>query len=270
MRSLLLAALLLSACGGGSSSSPQTPVAPVAIVVASHVVDFGYFGTGDGQIAATAGHVSFVHAVDWGDWAKDREAIKARIIAQMQEARARGVNRIILSTGFLTFDSQCNWLGTKDLLLFKIQLDALDLSRMVVMLYPMDEPDVHGCSGATMAQAFMQSRAAWTLPIGVIYGPNGPTPGIDQATDVGRDNYGHGPQSLNLRPDQHLMLVAGGANPYREDPQAFVDYAKANNVSVLWAFLFVPYTDPQGKPQLGIGANGMLPAYNAAGDALGA
>ena len=187
----------------------------------------------------------------------------------MQQARARGVDRFILSVSFLLFDKDCNYVGNAGLAAYKLQLDALDLSRSVWMLYVYDEPDIHGCSGATMARAMQEARNIWPIRLGVIYGPNGSTPGIDQATDVGRDDYPHGPQILDLRPDQHLMLVAGGANPYREDPGPFVQYAKDHpNVSVVWAFLYVPFTDPSGRPQPGIGNNGMLPAYRAAGCAL--
>ena len=168
-----------------------------------------------------------------------------------------------MSTGFLMLDAQCNYLGNTALAAFKVQLDALGLD--VWMVYPKDEPDVAGCSGATMAQVYQGAKAVFpNARIGVIYGPNGATPGIDQVTDAGRDNYGHGPQSLNLRSDQHLMIVAGGADPYREDAQQYVSYAEAHaDVSVVWAFLYVDYAG--GK---GIGTNGTLPAYRSAGCTL--
>lgn len=261
MRRFLLAALLsLTACGGGNSSSsvaPSTPPAP-------RVIDYTFFGTSD--TAVTAPFTNVYMAVDWGP-AGAQEDIKLRMITEMQQARARGVDRFILGTGFLQFDAHCNYLGNAALAAFKLQLDALDLSRSVFMLYPRDEPDVQGCNATEIAQAYNEARNIWPgVRIGVIYGDSGRTPGIDQATDVGLDKYGSGPQELNLRADQHLMLVAGGASPYREDPQQYVQYAQTHaNVSVVWAFLYVPYTDPQGHPQLGIGANGMLPQYRTAG-----
>lgn len=209
---------------------------------------------------------------DWGGWGSvtNQEAAKLRMINEMQQARARGVDRFILSTGFLTFGGACQWVGTQALLAFKQQLDALDLSRSVYMLYPLDEPDVNGCTEQTMTQAFTETRAAWgnDVRIAVIYGTKG-TPGINYATDVGRDDYPHGPQVVSLRADQHLILVPGGANPYREDPGAFVSYAQSNpSVSLVMAFLYVAYTDPNGHPQQGIATNGMLPAYQGAGCAL--
>lgn len=259
---LLLAALLLSGCGGGSSSVPAVTPAPAP---APRSIDFTFFGQSD--TAITAAFTNSYMAVDWGAWAFPAQTIELRQIAEMQQARARGVDRFILAVSFLLFDAQCNYVGNAALAAYKLQLDALGLSPW--MLYVYDEPDVHGCSGATMARAMQETANIWPVRLGVIYGPNGATPGIDQATDVGRDNYGHGPQVLDLRPDQHLMLIAGGANPYREDPAPFVQYAQTHaNVSVVWAFLAVPYTDPDGHPQLGIADNGMLPAYKAAGCAL--
>jgi hypothetical protein len=262
LRRFLLAALLtLTACGGGNSSdSPSVAPTPAP---APRVIDFTFFGPSD--IASTALFTSAYFAIDWGP-ENAKEDIKLRMIAEMQAARARGVDKFILGTGFLQFDAQCNYQGNAALAAFKLQLDALDLSRSVWMLYPRDEPDIN-CNANDVARAYADGKALFPgVRIGVIYADSGRTPGIDQATDVGRDKYGHGPQVLSLRADQHLMLVAGGADPYREDIQQYVDYAEANtNVSLVWAFLYVDYTGVDGKPAKGIGTNGMLPSYRAAG-----
>lgn len=199
-------------------------------------------------------------AIDWGPPGAI-PSIEQRQIAEMQAARARGVDRFILAVSFLLFDSQCNYVGNAGLAAYKLQLDALDLSRSVFMLYVYDEPDVHGCSGATMAQAMLAIKNIWPVRLGVIYGPNGATPGIDQATDIGRDDYGRDPQIVSIRADQHLMLICGGADPYREQAQPCVDAAERNpQVSVVFGFLFVDYAG--GK---GISDNGMLPVYKSAG-----
>lgn len=256
---LLLLPLCLIGCGGGGgSSTPPAPPPP-------RVIDFTFFGQSD--TAVTAPFTSVYHAIDWGDWSKDREAIKLRIIDELQQARARGVDRFILSVGFLTFDTKCAFLGADALAAFKLQLQALDLARSVFMLYPLDEPDGMNCDDKALTAAYKTIQTAWgDVRIGVIYGDTGRMPGITAVTDAGRDHYRFGPQVISLRSDQRLMLVAGGADPYREDIQQYVDYAKANpSVSLVWAFLFIPYTDPDGHPQLGIGGNGMLPAYRAAG-----
>lgn len=261
-----LLALALAACGGGSSSSaPQTGGTfggGGASGSFAQPVLFGFFGTGDNQLAATATFVNVVHAVDWGANATpaERQAITYRIIAQMQEARARGVDKVLLSTGYLMLDAQCHFTGVAELTALKAQLDALDLTRMVVATYPKDEPDIAGCSDATMRQVFAASRAAFPVPVAVIYGDHG-EPGKDAADWVGRDRYGDGPQYPQIRDDQQYVVISGGANPWREQPYA-IDNAR---VALDLAFLYVDFTDPQGHPQKGIGANGMLPAYCAAG-----
>lgn len=262
---LLLLPLLLIGCGGGGDSSSPPVVTPPPV---ARPIDFTFFGQSD--LVVTAPFISIAHIVDWGAWQFPAADIKSRQIEEMQQARARGVDRFILSTGFLQFDAHCNYQGNAALAAYKLQLDALDLSRSVIMLYPLDEPDGMNCSGATMAQAYDEAKNIWPgIRIGVIYGNTGRTPGIDRATDVGRDWYSHGPQILDLQPGQSLMLIAGGVDPARDNVQDFVDYAKNHtNVSIVWAFLYVPYIDPAGHQQQGIGTNGMLPAYRAAGCTL--
>ncbi len=259
MRWLLLLLLLTSCGGGGGSPNPGTNVPNPGT---PRAIDFTFFGQSDPAITAPFTTVYFV--ADWGP-AGAQESIKSRQIAEMQAARARGTDRFILMTGFLQFSGECDYQGNLALAAYKGQLDALDLSRSVWMVYPKDEPDGANCSGATMAQVFKEVRNIFPQArVGVIYGDTGPTPGIDQATDVGRDKYPHGPQVISLRADQHLILVPGGADPYREDPKAFVTMAQNNpQVSLVVAFLFVDYAG--GK---GISDNGMLPAYRSAGCSL--
>ncbi len=270
MKAAVLAlALLLSGCGGGSGST-SAPAAPSTPPAQRHDLLYGYFGTAAGQIAATAAYVNLLHAVDWGDWDTEREDIKARIIAQMQEGRARGLTQVILSTGFLTFDARYRYLGPAALTAFKAQLDALDLSRMVVALYPIDEPDVHGISDATMQQAVNDTRAAWpAVKIAVVYGMHG-TPGISAYDWIGHDDYGAGAGVLNelpqIRADQQWIIVPGGADPWKQDPSPFADFANGQRqVALIWAFIWTDFTDPDGHPQAGINRNGMAPAYAGLG-----
>ena len=73
--------------------------------------------------------------------------------------------------------------------------------------------------------------------------------------------YPYGPQQLPLQPGQRLMLVAGGADPYRENPAGYEKFANEHpEVVAVWAFAWFDYSDG-----LGIGHNGMLPAYQAMG-----
>jgi len=265
--SILATALVLAGCGGGGGSSPSTPAvpsAPVAPLARVAPLQFGYFGIAD--IAQTASSITFTHAVDWGDWTKDKEAIKARIIAQLQAAKAAGISAIV-STGFLTFDSGYKYLGTAELVTFKKQLDALDLSKIVIALYPIDEPDIHTqITDATMTRCCQETRVAWPGPkLAVIYGPNGQTPGIAAMDWIGRDDYGAGTGVLQrlpaIRPDQQWIVVPGGAEPWRQDVAPYATFAETQpKVAVLMPFLYSDYAG--GK---GIGSNGLLASYNAAG-----
>ena len=263
---VLAAALALAGCGGGGSSpsAPSAPVAPTAPIVRTAPLEFGYFGLAD--IAATASSVTFSHAIDWGDWTKDKEAIKARIIAQLQAAKAAGLKAIV-STGFLTFDAGYKYLGTAELATFKKQLDALDLSKICIAAYCIDEPDVHGISDAVMTQCFNETRAAWPIKMAVIYGPNGQTPGISAADWIGRDDYPAGTGILSrlppIRADQQWIVPCGGASPWKADPTPFAAFAARPEVAVLMPFLYVDYAGGQG-----ISTNGMLAAYTAVGTAI--
>jgi len=267
---VLAAALVLAGCGGGASSTPSAPSAPVAPsapIVRTAPLEFGYFGLAD--IAATASSTTFTFAIDWGDWTKDKEAIKARIIAQLQSAKAAGLKAIV-STGFLTFDAGYRYLGTAELATFKKQLDALDLSPIVIALYPVDEPDIHAqLTDAIMVQCCTETRAAWPgVKLAVIYGPNGQTPGISAYDWIGRDDYSAGSGELSrlpaIRPDQQWIVVPGGADPWRQDVAPFAAFAKSQpTVAVLMPFLYSDYAG--GK---GIGTNGTFPAYAAAGTAI--
>jgi hypothetical protein len=259
-------ALALSGCGGsGGAGSPAPGPVPPPPAARVAPLQFGYFGIAD--VATTASSVTFTHAVDWGTWGTDTEAIKQRIIAQLKACKAAGISAI-MSTGFLTFTAAYAYIGTAELIAFKAQLDALELSQVVIALYPIDEPDVHGISDSRMTKCCADTRAAWPGPkLAVIYGTQG-TPGISAYDWIGRDDYGAGAGVLNhlpqIRPDQQWIIVPGGADPWKQDPAPFVAFADAHHqVAVLMPFLYSDYAGGQG-----IGTNGMLPAYAAAGSVI--
>jgi hypothetical protein len=238
---------------------------------------YGYFGVGSPeQIVRTSAHVSFVHVMDWGDWdsTEGREAIKQQQIAYMQEARARGVKSFVVTVGFLAFDSQRHYRGSAQTITavkaYLDQLAALDLSRDVIAIYVLDEPDIDPpVDDRTMAQAFNDVRAAWPGPkLAVIYGDHG-TPGIAAADWIGHDDYGRGAGVLDrmpaIRADQRWIVVPGGADPWRQDPSPFVSRADSDpRIAVVMPFVFFDRKDERGVTFKGIGSNGMLPQYEAA------
>lgn len=267
-------ALALAGCGGGggggSSSPPATPLPP-------HLIEYGYFSVGnDAQIATTAASVSFVFTRDDGTWSLPAyDAFRANAtITELQQAKARGIPHAIVSIGWLTLTQQAGCTGScyaprpdaiPRLLAFKAQLDALGLTDMVIALYPADEPELRGLTDASLVPLLQSIKAAWAKPLAVIYGTSGPTPGLAAYDWISRDDYGSGTGVFKrlpqIRADQHWFLVPGGADPWREDPNPFVTLATGDpRIVAVVAFLYAPYEGGQG-----IGTNGMLTAYCAAG-----
>jgi hypothetical protein len=147
------------------------------------------------------------------------------------------------------------------------QLRQLDLLRTLIAIYPLDEPDLNLDAPSTVVgvnndlRAVMAQYELGRLKVAVIYGNQG-TPGIESFDWVGRDWYRHGPQSLPaMLPGQKLIVVAGGADPFRESPSAYEDFAASNpDVVAVVAFVWFDY-----ELGLGIGHNGLAPDYRAAG-----
>lgn len=266
LRWLLLGAVIfLTGCGG--SGGDPTPIVPVVLHTLRPDVLFCYFGLVSEQVREIAAHVNAVHLPDWGDWDTAGADIEARIVAQLHEAQANGISRAIVCTGFLTFTTNHQYRGTAALMAFRQRLDAAGLLPMVIGLYPLDEPDVSGLSDALVTQAVNETRAAWPGPkIGVIYGTHG-TPGIGAYDWVGMDDYGAGAGVLqrlpSIRADQRWIVVPGGADPWKQDPAPFVDFANSHpQVAVFMPFCW--FDGYGGTPNAGIRSNGMALRYAAA------
>jgi hypothetical protein len=275
---VLCTTALMAACGGGSGGGGDgsLPAPPPVPVVRSAPLEYGYFGTGDTQLAETADSVTFVFAMDWGNWDTDTAAITARIIAQLQEARARGVTHAWVCVGYQVFDAKFNVRpdAIARLHAFRVQIQALDLYSMVTVLYPLDEPNVAHVSDAKLTPLLLQIKAEWAggALLGVIYGDTQSYAGISVYDLLGKDKYGDGSGVLNELPPltgtQLHILVPGGAsglsNHGPDDPAPFMAYAKANaNVYAIVPFLWV-----NSGGITGIRNNGQAPAYTAIGKSI--
>lgn len=265
---VMLATFALAACGGGGSGGTTTALPPPRV----QPLYFGYYGTDQGQIATTVPAVNLVDCQDFASYG-DPAGIaweKTQLIECLQQAKADGVKVAVLGVGFLLYDAHFKYLGPSALAQFKLELDAADLTGMVTALYPLDEPDIHHQSDAQMTQVFRDCKAVFPQSkIAVIYSNSGRTPGIAEADWVGMDDYSRGAGVLgelpSIRADQQYLLVPGGANPWRQDPGPFYQFALQNaDVVGIVAFLYedFPY---QGQLSKGIGSNGMLAAYQAVG-----
>jgi hypothetical protein len=144
------------------------------------------------------------------------------------------------------------------------KLLVADVLPSVAAIYPIDEPDRNVIS-PDMCRVVHDVREVLaefhlSIPLAVIYGA-GETNGIECFNWIGRDSYPNGPQTLPLLPGQRLMIVAGGADPYREKPDQYEAFANSHpEVVAVIAFAWFDYSEGSG-----IGHNGMLPAYKAMG-----
>ncbi len=251
MRSLLaglLACLILLApgCGGGGSNGGESnPPAP-----ATNRTDllFGYYGPVT-DIASVADHVNFV-------WLWDDQ------VATAMKASAAGVHKLILPLCW-----QCgpdNWR-----FLFTGMANSGTLAN-VIALYPVDEPELAGLSDSAVHDLVKQVRgvaaefpALAGVQVWVIYSNSGRFPGISSYDAVGIDNYGCNCAPIPpIAPGQRIILIPGGANPWREGPERFEAAANDPRVVAIIPFLWQWPLPEQG---LGIRDNGLAPIYRAAG-----
>lgn len=270
---LIVGLLVLTSCGGGGGGGSSNPLPGSGPQTRPYPVQYGYFGFEDGNAVEQADHVSYVFLMDWGTWdSYQQPMIQLKLISQLQEAKARGIEKAVVAVGFLAWDQTGNIKGTQYLKVFRTQLEALGLLDMVVAFYSVDEPDLYIKEGRMTLDAFRQGvmNIHEVFPdkrLMVIYGDGG-FPLIEAFDIVGKDKYNYGPQNVPINQHQTMALVAGGADPFREDPEQYFQAAQKDiRVEFVVAFLFVDYTF-EGKPHKGIRNNGMLPAYKAVAQKL--
>ena len=150
------------------------------------------------------------------------------------------------------------------------------------MVYPADEPET--AQNGARSDAQVAAMVGWLRdvmsgftalsgkPIGVIYACSSRLrPGMAVFDWIGCDDYGSGclvtaasgaydDLLAALLPDQRLMVVAGGADPWRQDPACFESYAHRNpKVAALIAFIWQDHADV--GVGLGIRSNGLRKLY---------
>ena len=157
----------------------------------------------------------------------------------------------------------------------------------VKVLYPLDEPDMHGVSDAEMLAMCATVRAeAAKFPelagvkLATTYsmGKGQPVlPGFTGMDLVGYDNYGLGSNIFTsaefghmramLAVHQQYFSLPGGGNPWRQDPEAF--RREAHNDLLCYGICAFMYgergDDPKNPHMPGIASNGMAVKYRAVG-----
>lgn len=277
----LLCSLFRIGCPKPPPPAPPGPSRPGLL--------YGYFGTQDGQIAETADHINLVHIGAWGDWStpEGREAMMADMCRWAHEALAGNVHRLMFTLDWCLF-TQTNprkllpeATAVQRLTTFFTRLMNEGLTANTYSWYLVDEPNI---SEVNLSPAQLQTAidtvkgvansqvfpGLANLPFAAIYGAsNGAYPGVQLFDWAGFDNYGapiftdgqYQHFKSQLRPGQKTILVPGGGDPWRENPEPFYNESQADTDVIL----IMPFkwfgTD-------GIGANGMAPAYRAVGQRI--
>ncbi len=243
---LALAAMLLAACGGGSGGT-ITP----ATTLRTDLL-YGYYGGCGSCALETQDHTNLYMTRPWGPpgWLME-------VLPQLQQAMGNG-QKVMLGLPGL-YDAG----GLEDAAHSITKLAEAGLMADVVALYPIDEPDVNGKSDAEVnamnaALKDLMKGLGVNPALAVIYGcATGRTPGISTYDWIGCDDYGKGCDAATgltfavlkarLRPDQRLLLVPGGADPWRQDPACFASKAHSDpQVVAILPFLWVDYDGGAG------------------------
>lgn len=273
MIALVIVCLFLAGCGGGGGGNANQVIPPIVAAVQRVDLLFFYFGVMGDQIKETASHVNALLPMTWNfeNWntAQGRGWIADNVIAQCEEAVAAGITKIVLDVGFLVFDYPYRYRGTvTDAIAFANRMKERGLWDKVVAVYPVDEPDLVGLDNATMNRVNTDLKALGK-PVACIYTDRRQWPGLATCDWAGFDKYGvdvHGDGTLadlksRLRSDQRIMLVVGGADPWRDNVRPVLDYANMDKQVVgIVAFIYGDLGQERG-----IRNNGMQPEYAEVG-----
>lgn len=244
----LVAALLLSvsvnSCGGGGSSSGSDDAAPVH---PGHYIDYGYYLTSGSQSSEVYGSTTI--AFLGGPVTSEVE-----LLDQASTYSNLGIRRFIV-----------NLIGIDPARAGDL-LTRIAAFGTIVAVYPVDEPNINGCD-----QAILSRISSLGYPLFTIYAPTKYGNGCTSYFDIiGLDDYEVSPQQVfgeletlgRLNPSAKLAVVPGGANPWKQDPKPFFEYAKSNpRVILILPFLWSTF--PQAP--VGIRDNGMAQTYQNLG-----
>ncbi len=249
MRSLLaglLACLILSTIGCGGGGSPGGEGNPPAPTTNRKDLLFGYYGPASPE--EVADHVNIVWL--WEDQ-----------VATAMRAKAAGITHLVLPV--------CWRCGADNLRFMFTGMRNASVLGNVVALYPEDEPgNMPEAEIAAMVTLVRSVAAEYAeiaqVPVWAIFAANAPLTGSHLFDAIGVDNYGCSCVPVPpLVAGQRLILVPGGANPWREGVEPFIRAANLDSrVVAIIPFLWQYPIPAQG---LGIRDNGLAPIYREAG-----
>lgn len=260
--------VMIAACGGGGVD-PNAPVARPKNLRAD--LHYGYYGSTGLQPQETKGHVTFYLDMQFEG---EQHAIDSIRLMQLP---------VMLGVQYWMYDERNvpKADGEAQLLAYLYRLNAAGVLKFVTDVYPLDEPDLFGTKVDDVIAVNAAVRRAFATfgmrpRLSVIYGVSFTWPGVASYDDVGFDNYSAGSGIFYngdyarlksvLRPDQNIWLVPGGADPWRQDPTQFINFAHGDpQVRGLINFVWFDSTHPSQGYGKGIRSNGMAGAYCRAG-----
>lgn len=277
MRLLALTLLfLLWACGGGGGSAPVSgPVTPAPSLRTDLL--FGYYAQDATTALETAGHANLYFAAAFYGPLEQ--------MAGLTHAKGAGYKHVMLDIP--AYPVGATEAQAEQAIRFYLRrLQEAGLLVNVKALYPIDEPDTARMGNRSDAEVTARNallrRIMGDFPelagtkLAVFYSDSGRRPGIATYDWIGIDNYDIGCSVMDryealrpqLRSDQRLMLIPGGADVGRrprQDPACFESYAHGTPAVVaIVAFIWQTVTD-EGNTYPGIRENGMRALYEAAG-----
>ena len=235
-------------------------------------LEFWYYGIQPGELDAIADHVTLVHESLWF----------GGVPAAIASMRRHGMRTMITVQDHLFDGAALRTDAGERLRGLLRELAAAGVLQQVVALYLIDEPDGRGCTDGDVLSACQIARRVANefavldgVKLAVTYSYKRTLPGISGLDWVGLDDYGLGSgvlisdawlELLNaLKPHQRCFVVPGGADPWRQHPEAFRRWAhSAPQCMGIMAFMWGS-RDDSGEKNAGIKSNGMAPVYEALG-----
>jgi hypothetical protein len=253
-------------------------------------LEYCYFGLQPTDPPQIHNHVTIAHIGSWGDW-NNFDGMLNMVMALGHDAKKAGIERLIFTPDFCCFTNynqsprQVLPLTTMQakLITFADRLRSENLIEQVWGMYVIDEPNKpeNALSAANVSQVCSTIRDVFshyllTAPkLCITYWWTWDHfPGIESLDYAGFDNYGapiftngmYNHLRSQLKPEQKSIILPGGSNPWRENPDPFYEFAQ-NNLEVGMIMPFLWFDNPPEFPH-GIVSNGMAPQYTAVGQKI--
>jgi hypothetical protein len=230
---------------------------------------FGYYGDCPSCVEETRAHTNVQWIAGWG-------GDGAQVPKIVERAKKAAPTKTVIMLPGMYVNKRLNPLGIVAARGIFQGLREAGVLQNVAALYPQDEPDLEGLDDVTVIDANAAVRAVAAefaelknVPLAVIYSERGTRPGISSYDWVGIDAYAMGSKILDkpyaklqkfLTKNQRLLLVPGGADPWRENPEPYFKRA-AKDPKVIGVVAFIWFDNAATDVGLGIRSNGLAPTY---------